>query len=257
MKSQYFSPFGVEIVAESQQNLLAALPADLLRAETAEHRIAVLRGFAPPDDDEMLTFCRQLGDILEWEFGAVNELAPRVDAQNYLYSNRDVPFHWDGAFAGRVPHYIFFHCRADPAPDNGGETTFCDTVRLLERISAEERAAWECIRITYSTEKVVHYGGTFTAPMIDRHPVSGQQVVRFAEPVEDVNPVHLSIDGVPPADQPAFLARMHQLLNDPSLCYAHAWRDNDIVLADNHALLHGRLAFRASASRHLRRVNIL
>ena len=29
-------------------------------------------------------------------------------AQNYLYTNRSVPFHWDGAFAGRVPRYIFF-----------------------------------------------------------------------------------------------------------------------------------------------------
>ncbi|HWG48022.1 MAG TPA: TauD/TfdA family dioxygenase [Gemmataceae bacterium] len=257
MKTQYLQPFGVEIVAESQQNLLAALPAHRLRAEVAEHRLIVLRGFASPDDDEMLAFCRQLGDLLEWEFGAVNELVPRAEAGNYLYSNRAVPFHWDGAFAGRVPHYIFFHCRTAPALGSGGETIFCDTVRLLEGISSEERAAWERIRITYRTEKIVHYGGTFTAPMIDHHPVSGQFVLRFAEPVEDVNPVHLSIDGVAAADRLAFLARLHELLNDPSLCYAHAWRANDVLLADNHALLHGRRAFDGSTPRHLRRINIL
>jgi alpha-ketoglutarate-dependent taurine dioxygenase len=257
MLKHVLTPFGIEVTAATPGTPLADLSVTRLRQLLDEHRLAVLRGFAAPDDGEMLAFCRRLGDILEWEFGAVNELAPRADARNYLYSNRDVPFHWDGAFADRVPHYIFFHCRAAPPSDSGGETTFCDAVRLLEHLSAQERAAWQRVRITYSTEKIVHYGGTFTAPLIDRHPLSGQPVLRFAEPVEDLNPVRLSIDGVPPADRPAFLVRLHELLNDPALCYAHAWRDNDIVLADNQALLHGRRAFRASAPRHLRRVNVL
>jgi len=38
---------------------------------------------------------------------------------------------------------------------------------------------------------------------------------------------------------------------------AHHWRTGDIVIADNHALLHGRRAFKQDAKRHLRRVNIL
>src|SRR5262245_31732214 len=243
MTTRQMHPFGIEVTAPTPGQALDTLPIDELRSWVASNRVAVLRGFAAPSDDEMLAFCRRLGTILEWEFGAVNELQVREDARNYLYTTREVPFHWDGAFAGKVPHYIFFHCRVAPPPGSGGETTFCDTLRLLKTITPEERRRWEHLRITYSTEKVVHYGGSFTAAMLDRHPATGETVVRFAEPVEDLNPVRLTIDGLAARDQPAFLARMRELLRDPAVHYAHEWREGDVVLADNHALLHGRRAF--------------
>jgi alpha-ketoglutarate-dependent taurine dioxygenase len=257
MSTRQLLPFGLEIAAAAPGQALDAVSIPSLQTWLGEHRLVVLRGQAAPSDEEMLAFCRRLGPILEWEFGAVNELQVRDEARNYLYTSREVPFHWDGAFAGKVPRYIFFHCRVAPPAGSGGETTFCDTVRLLQRISPEERRRWEAVRITYSTDKVVHYGGTFTSPMLAAHPVSGERVLRFAEPVEDLNPVRLTIDGVPAEEQPVFLARMHELLNDPAVCCAHSWREGDVVLADNHALLHGRRAFTQSAARHLRRVNIL
>jgi alpha-ketoglutarate-dependent taurine dioxygenase len=257
MNTRSLSPFGLEVTATTPGDPLAGLSVPAVRSWVAEHRLLVLRGFADPADDEMLAFCRGLGEVLEWEFGSVNELQVRPDTKNYLYTNREVPFHWDGAFVGRVPHYIFFHCRVAPPPGSGGETTFCDTTRLLRLVTAEERARWEQVRITYSTDKVVHYGGSFTSPLLASHPVSGETVLRFAEPVEDLNPVHLAIEGVPAAEQQAFLRRMHEWLNDPAVCCAHPWQKGDVVLADNHALLHGRRAFAQPAARHLRRVNIL
>src|SRR5438093_6536134 len=177
MNHTQLKPFGVEIDAPEATALAALDPAELRNA-VALHRFALLRGFAPPEENAMLGFCRQLGEILEWEFGAVNELQPKGDAKNYLYTPAEVPFHWDGAFVGRVPHYIFFHCRVAPPPDAGGETTFCDTVRLLEHATPAQRELWDGIQITYSTEKVVHYGGSFTSPLVTSHPVSGTDVLR-------------------------------------------------------------------------------
>jgi alpha-ketoglutarate-dependent taurine dioxygenase len=251
------SPFGLEVAAAVSHTNLGDVPHDWLRQAVDAHRVVVLRGFRAPSDEDLRSFGEQFGEILEWEFGAINELQAREDARNYLYTNRAVPFHWDGAFAGRVPHYILFHCVLAPPEGTGGETLFCDTIRLLQRATPEQRQRWQRVAITYSTEKVVHYGGTFTAPMMGSHPVTGESVLRFAEPVEDVNPVRLAIDGIPPAAQAEFLAQMRRLLYDAAVCYAHAWRTGDIVLADNHALLHGRRAFRQPATRHLRRINIL
>jgi alpha-ketoglutarate-dependent taurine dioxygenase len=251
------SPFGMEVTVPPPGDDIAALPGPALRDYVARHRLLVLRGVRVPSDDAMMDLCRQLGEVLEWEFGAVNELKPRADAPNYLYTNRAVPFHWDGAFVGRVPHYIFFHCRAAPPEGAGGATTFCDTTRVLGRATPEQRRRWEGITVTYNTDKVVHYGGTFTAPLLGRHPVSGEAVLRYAEPVEDLNPVRLEVQGLPPAEVPAFLEEMRLLLYDPAACYDHVWRTGDVVLADNHALLHGRRAFTQAAPRHLRRVNIL
>src|SRR5713226_6807539 len=107
MNHTQLSPFGVEIDAPDGTPL-TALDLTELRAAIALHRFALLRGFVPPDQDAMLAFCRQLGEILEWEFGSINELQVKADAKNYLYTTAAVPFHWDGAFVGRVPHYIFF-----------------------------------------------------------------------------------------------------------------------------------------------------
>jgi alpha-ketoglutarate-dependent taurine dioxygenase len=251
------SPFGLEVTAREPGMEPGAIRAADLRAWVGEHRVVVLREFAPPEGEALSQFAGRLGEILTWEFGAVNELRARAEAKNYLYTDHAVPFHWDGAFAGRIPHYIVFHCEDAPPPGGGGETLFCDTLRLLERVSPEQRETWKGVTITYSTEKIAHYGGAFTSPLLEPHPETRREVLRFAEPVEDLNPVRLQIDGIPAEEQARFLREMHALLRDSALCYAHAWRPGDILIADNFALLHGRNAFRNAERRSIRRVNVL
>ena len=51
-------------------------------------------------------------------------------------------------------------------------------------------------------------------------------------------------------------ARARGRLYDPEACYVHAWREGDVLLADNHALFHGRAAFAQEARRRVRRVNV-
>jgi alpha-ketoglutarate-dependent taurine dioxygenase len=127
----------------------------------------------------------------------------------------------------------------------------------LRGVTAAQRSLWEATSITYSCEKVVHYGGSFTSPMIVRHPSSGEQTLRFAEPVTDLNPVHLEIPGATAGQREALVAEMAKLLRHPQFSVAHAWRAGDVLIADNHALLHGRNAFVHAGLRHIRRINIL
>lgn len=251
------SPFGMIVNSKSAGARLQGLPIDTLKEWVEQHRVVVLRGFAPLRGKLLPEFCQGLGELLEWDFGAVNELRVQADSKNYLYTNQAVPFHWDGAFVGRIPHYIFFHCDVAPPMDGGGETLFCDTIRLLENATLEEQEVWDRITITYSTQKVVHYGGSFTSPVIARRPTSGERILRFAEPVEDLNPVRLEIKGIATNEREAFLEDLRQRLYDPNVCLAHQWVSGDILLADNHRLLHGRRAFAPAARRQIRRVNIM
>ena len=253
----HLKPFGLVVESQHQGTDLHAIPVAVLKRWVDEHRVVILRRFAALPGVELPEFCLGLGQILEWDFGTVNDLRVHPDARNYLYTNREVPFHWDGAFVGRVPHYIFFHCDAAPPPGKGGETVFCDTIRLLEHAPLERRELWEQTTITYTTEKIVHYGGSFVSPMIDRHPSSGGKVLRFAEPVVDLNPVQLEIQGFQEDAQVAFLEDMHVRLNDDEVCYRHEWKSGDVVIADNYVLLHGRRAFAENTERQIRRVNIL
>jgi alpha-ketoglutarate-dependent taurine dioxygenase len=250
-------PFGVVVSAAVEGAHAEKIPACLFEEWVGRRGVAVARGFARLDADALPKFGRLFGEVLEWDFGEVNDLRVEAGAGNYLYTNHEVPFHWDGAFVGRVPRYIIFQCESAPPHGAGGETLFCDTRRMFERAAQDVRETWTRIAITYSTEKVVHYGGTFTSPLLARHPLSGEPVLRYAEPVDDLNPVRLDIEGVADKDRKDFLLDMRRRLRDPEVCYAHTWREGDILIADNHALLHGRRAFEESAPRHIRRVNVL
>jgi alpha-ketoglutarate-dependent taurine dioxygenase len=254
---EYIAPFGAVVRSNRQGIDLSVIPFATLKTLINERRVVVLRGFAPLSGDKLPEYCLNLGEILEWEFGAVNELVVKKDTQNYLYTNGAVPFHWDGAFAGKIPHYIFFHCDIASASGQGGETLFCDTVQLLELAAPEQYEKWKRITITYSTEKIVHYGGIFSSPMISVHPFTGEKILRFAEPVTDLNPVYLEIKGIPEEIREEFLQDMHRRLNDKNLCYSHRWLSGDVVIADNFALLHGRRAFEHNSERRIRRINIL
>jgi alpha-ketoglutarate-dependent taurine dioxygenase len=248
-------PFGVRLTAADPASDLRLLKHDLLKGLVEENRVVVLRGFAPLVGNEFPDFCRRFGELQEWDFGVVNNLRVDPQAENYLYTNRAVPFHWDGAFAGQIPHYIIFHCDAALA-DGGGETLFTDTLRLLAAAPVGLLEIWRKVDITYTTEKVVHYGGSFNSQLIDGHPVSGKEILRFAEPVFDLNPVRLEIHGLSDFAETDFLADLRERLRDRAFCYQHSWSSGDVVIADNYVLLHGRREFAQAGKRQIRRVNV-
>jgi alpha-ketoglutarate-dependent taurine dioxygenase len=251
------SPFGLILTSETAGQPLAGLLISDLKGQIEEHRVVVLRGFAGLSGDAFPEYCRQFGEILEWEFGMVNHLQVKDEARNYLYTNHAVPFHWDGAFLPQAPHYIIFHCDDAPDPDSGGETLFCDTTLILDSATTEQQELWRGIEITYTTEKVVHYGGTFTSPMVAKHPFKDQLVLRFAEPVDDINPVQLVDHHLNCQEQDQFIKDMSDRLSDQRHCYSHNWQSGDVVVADNFTLLHGRRSFQQGAARNIRRVNVL
>jgi alpha-ketoglutarate-dependent taurine dioxygenase/4-hydroxybenzoate polyprenyltransferase len=233
-----------------------AIDVDTLEGWVRAHRVVVLRGLAPLEKAELPGAARRLGPLQAWSFGSVHELVPDPKAVNYLYTRREVPLHWDGAFAGRVPHYLVFHCVEAPGADAGGATTFVDTTRVWDRADAATRDRWRALRFTYSTDRVAHYGGRFTQKLVAQHPTDGGAVLRFAEPVDDLNPVHVEAMGLDPLTSARVITELREALYADDVLLEHAWQPNDVVIADNHALLHGRRAFTRDAPRHLRRVNV-
>lgn len=119
------------------------------------------------------------------------------------------------------------------------------------------RARWRQTRVRFSTEKKAHYGGTFTADVMDRHPTLGVPVIRYAEPVDDLNPVTVEPLDLTPSESADRMRELREALYDPAVVLDLPWTNGDMVIADNHALLHGRRAFLADAPRHLLRVNVL
>jgi alpha-ketoglutarate-dependent taurine dioxygenase/1,4-dihydroxy-2-naphthoate octaprenyltransferase len=251
------SPFGLLVRAEVPGQTIAPIPATQIEEWVREHRILIFRGFELFDKTAFALYAQQLGEPLQWPFGAINELKVKADAKNYLYTPSAVPLHWDGAFVGKIPYLIFFQCLKAPRPEDRGGTTFADTVRTLARATPEQRQRWERATLRYRTEKIVHYGGTLTQQLVQPHPVTAEPTLRFAEPVHDLNPVSVEVLNASLEEEANLIAELQAALYAPEVFYIHTWADGDIVLADNHALLHGRDAFLNPNERHIQRINLL
>lgn len=222
--------------------------------------LLVRRGVASLRDEQLVELAEALSDVtddgprlLSWDFGTIMRMKYDPHATNYLFSAQQVPLHWDGAFHVE-PRYLLFFC--DDSRGDGGETIFVNTELILRDVDEARVRAWEGVTLTYSTEKKAHYGGTFTTPVVRRHPFHGRRILRFAEVVEtDLNPVHVEIRGA--EDPDGFYRELASLVLDPRYAYRHAWRPGDILVVDNHSFIHGRAPLRENLGRSFRRVQIL
>jgi len=250
-------PFGAIIQNQSTDTSIGQFSQEQIRAWVSAYKIIVFRGYQPMPKQELALYGQKLGKPLQWEFGAINELKVKPDTENYIFTDHAVPMHWDGAFVGTIPHIILFQCLVAPKPEDLGGTTFCDSSAIVKQLSPDQKDRWKNITISYSTKKVVHYGGTIRQKLIQKHEIDDIEVLRYAEPVDDLNPVSLSIAGLNGQSEAEFIAEMETLLYHPDYLYTHRWQQNDIVLADNHNLLHGREAFKNPNERYIQRINIL
>ena len=237
------------------------MPIGALRALVLEHRVLVIRGYEPLAPAELVDYCRRWGELLEWDFGFMLDVVEHPNPTNYLFTTSSVPFHWDGAFAKQAPSFQLFQCLKAGDASDGGETLFADTIAIVADADANARARWRDIRISYAMEKVAHYGGRMTAPLIGRHPVLDRETLRFSEPLREdtakLNELELEVHGIGRDRVKELFAELRTLLYDPRYCYAHSWQAGDILIADNHALLHGRNKYPSGQRRHLQRVQVL
>ena len=253
---QRLSTFGLMIMASSHHQTLDEISTNVLKELIDQHHLIVLRGFQQPNKDELTHYAEHIGPLLAWDFGVVMEMRAHEDAKNYLFTEGHVPFHWDGAFH-QEPSYLLFHCIEAPSVNSGGETLFANTNAIWEHSNQDERNQWRHIQLTYETEKLAHYGGKITIPLVQTHPRTQKTILRFAEPVPDhmLNPVTVNIDYL--ENKNTFLQMMADRCYQQAYCYTHKWENNDILFADNFSLIHARHAFKKISPRHLRRIQIL
>jgi alpha-ketoglutarate-dependent taurine dioxygenase len=233
------------------------LRAHQIRQALTKNGLTILSGIASPSDTELTEFASLLSlqkdeKLLNWSFGPVMKMKFDAKARNYLFSSETVPLHWDGAFF-KVPHYLLFYC--DNSEGEGGETFFVNTTKVYEDLNIEEIEQYRRVSLAYKTEKLSHYGGEFSTPLLDRHPETHRPVIRFAEKVDtELNPVNLTITNAPSGD---FYQEFKNKLYQSRHSYYHRWKPGDLVIVDNYTYLHGRKALQGNLKREFRRVQIL
>lgn len=260
LELKLLNPFGVSIQGESID--IYRIPIKVLHQLILEHRLIVLRRCSTLNRDNLIKYCSGWGELLHWSFGVIFDLVVHEKPTNYLLSAGRVPFHWDGAFIDKEPSLEFFQCLSAPTPGTGGETLFCDTIKIWNNATHEKREEWKNIEIIYITESnAAHYGGKITIPLVSQHPKTGVTRLRYGEPLDqdtqDLTRLSMHIKGIPIDKHEKFLKDMQALIYNPNNCYVHQWKDGDIVIGDNHSLLHARNQFTVNTPRHLQRVHVL
>ena len=253
--------FGAVVEAASPQERLDGPPVEELRELVRAHHLLLLRGFRPfADAEELTAYCARWGEISMWPFGAVLELVEHDDPADHIFDHRHVPLHWDGMYRPQVPEFQVFHCVSAPGNGQGGGTVFSETSAVLREAAPASRALWERVTGTYR-RRMEYYDSVAVSPVVAAHPVTGEPVIRYNEPVapddEFINHPDLEFTGVPRSRLEEFHHGLSEALRAPGHAYTHRWRTGDLVVADNYTLLHGREAFTSRAPRHLRRVHVL
>lgn len=254
--------FGV--VLEASQSGLDVRELELahLRELFRSEQLIVLRGFRTLNTAEHFSnYCELWGKISVWPFGKVLELIEQKNPADHIFDHNYVPMHWDGMYRPQVPEYQIFHCVDAPQDHQGGRTTFSNTALAVARATPRTRDLWGRVTGVYE-RKMEFYHSKTVAPIIAKHPVTGISVLRYCEPAREadetfVNHSEIEFQGISESESIDFIKSLQDALYAPGNFYAHAWQRGDIVIADNHTLLHGREAFTSGAPRHLRRVHVL
>ncbi|HHO8067704.1 TPA: paerucumarin biosynthesis oxygenase PvcB, partial [Pseudomonas aeruginosa] len=184
------------------------------------------------------------------------ELVEQEGAEDHIFANNYVPLHWDGMYLETVPEFQVFHCVDAPGDSDGGRTTFSSTPAALQLADSSELELWRRASGRYQ-RSAAHYSSRSAAPIVERHPRREFPILRFCEPPVEgdasfINPSEFHYDGIAPEQRGELLDSLRRCLYHPQAHYAHRWRSDDLVIADNLTLLHGREAFAHRAPRHLR-----
>lgn len=221
---------------------------------------------------DYIHFCEEFGPSVQWKFGPLLSIKPALAPENSHETRDALAPHFDlcyppdyltktGLYKDYVPQYLMLYCVKTPGENAGGKTNMINGRLLLESLSKEELKQLERMTFTYSVSKSFYGGQSYTYPMIMSHPLTGEKIFRYLllgkSSVQSIDG-YCSINGERIDEQQCeeFITKMKILMNDPRWYIEHSWQEDDLVIVENHLLLHGRTEIHEETERELWRVQI-
>jgi alpha-ketoglutarate-dependent 2,4-dichlorophenoxyacetate dioxygenase len=242
---------GVEIT----RPLAAAVFAEI-RAAFEEHSVLVFHG-QPLDDDAQMVFSKNFGPLevtlsvnpaAGTPFARQSNLDIRTgevippDDRRMIYQRANMLWHSDSSFK-RVPALCSL-LSARIVPPEGGATEFTSTRAAYAALPEGTRAAVEDLMVIhdFSWSRDQISPGFFTAEerapyppvrhrLVRRNPVNGRRSMLIGAHAS-------SIEGMTLEAGRAFLKELLEHAGRPEFRYRHEWREGDLVVWDNRAVLH-------------------
>ena len=203
----------------------------------------------PDTEAAVVETASRIDYLRQTNFGVTFDVISVAKPINLAYTSIALPLHTDLANQEVPPGYQFLHCLCNDS--SGGESTFVDGLRVLEKLREENPDAFALLS-THAIPFRFHDEGH---DIRQHHPVINLD--NFGNIIELKYNAHLAdIFDLPEAIMYDYYVAYRELmlrLQDPALKIELKLAAGDMVVFDNRRVLHGRNAFdETSGNRHLR-----
>lgn len=197
----------------------------------------------PSSMEETEKFSRKIGFVLETIYGTMWTTNPQTDDQSYndtASTNLELLHHTDGTYMREPPGLQIFNCVAQAG--EGGDSRYVDSFHIVETLRRQNPQAFAFLSTTplhyFTYDEDAHLATMEPLIKLDH----AGNVVQFRHNDYDRAPLtHLSFEQV---EQ---FYRYHEellgLIRDPANEFRLKLRVGDMILVDNHRVMHGRDAF--------------
>ena len=178
-----------------------------------------------------------------------------AEDRRMVYQKGNYLWHSDSSFKAMPSLCSLLSARI--VPPVGGNTEFATMTAAYDALPAEIKAKLEDLvaehSLVYSRETVS--AESLTAEMKAELPGAWQAMVR-ENPVNRRKAIYAGahashVIGRPRAEGRAFIAWLNEFATQPQFVYSHAWREGDLVIWDNRAVLHRATAYDAVSHKRL------
>jgi len=231
---QNLLPFSVEIIG-LQVNDAGGYDIHHLKQLLAENGVVIIRNQSI-DDDEFVTFLRQLGNLM---FTAGEEAVPHQPWLN-LVSNvgrdrtpRSV-FHTDTSYIAKPPAYTAL--KAILLPEYGGETLFSNQYCAFETLPTQVKEKLSSAIVLHEASGVKlddDLESQAWHPLFQRHPIS-EKIALFLSTPERCQ----VIKGLNLEESQLVIRLLYKHSIRHHRLYRHYWQNGDIVIWDNRCTMH-------------------
>jgi len=230
--------------------------------------------------EQHIAFSRRFGPL----FGAPGETPLQQTVSRYIHPDHPEIYRVsnklkDGEPMGRARAGTYWHSdvsfKERPAaasilyaieiPGVGGDTLYANMTAAYEALSATMKAALAPLRAAHDFAQTA--ASQFAKPIVVEddlkggnrsiHPVVRTHVETGRKSLY-VNPgMTTGLDGFAPAESKAILDFLYAHATKPEFIYRHRWRQGDLVIWDNRALMHYAVADYGEAPRYMERTTVI
>lgn len=256
---------GVDLGAELDGPIDPSL-VDALRTAVAEHHVVMLRG-QHLSADQHARLARAFGAIqpspVHLAIGR-EEASPAVSTIEDTASRPPAgfPWHTDVSWVETPPELGFLG--AVVIPEFGGDTLWASTAALYDALPPAVRRRCDGSAVLHAPDPALlasverHHGRAAADRLRARHPGTLHPLVR-THPLTGRRSLYLcplsarALVGPDGTEDPALLAQLHALLDDPHVQVRWRWQAGDLVIWDEAATCHRALTDHHPQRRVMRR----